>query len=527
MISQKQETISFNIVNFPHSKKLFLGLGAKSNFICEKLNIPLLSQKQQVDKNQRANFKLYTDVNENSRMLGRYQHTQRFKIQTSLHVNEQLDNKEQIWRDKDMQTKRGSSQQNYVERKSSEGSASKIKKVFKDRMSYIPYDQSYQQDLQIKENYEYENRRISSSFVDKNSDHINIPRIKLSHNTVIVRNEKNQSISNQIYNKQEIIENLKIRRIQIKRLRLKSIALLVIAVCKLSKKYRLVLLKRNQAIQHFKKLKLPHLNYLQFFGQRQIKQQFQNFTENLFSKISSLLISDNYNKGLIEILKQNEEMILDFQQQQLCYFIKLLLQDLELITRKNVLPPFIIHSLNLSLFRGKQTQTSQFVSNRTQFYSQTVFSLNPEQQGLIASEYLIFTIILPIILEIANKQVFSQSNRQMNFSFSFIALPILLTDFFINHFKNLPKIQNPNVKPVQLVLNVLEDKEIPLKTQLITSSKLESDEELMISGNFKKQFVYSIFNEKPKYKFQMNQLFSKIIKNIEAQIDIENAKFNL
>ncbi|CAK79740.1 unnamed protein product (macronuclear) [Paramecium tetraurelia] len=526
MISQKQETISFNIVNFPLSKELLLGVGAKSNFICDKLNIPLLSQKQQVDKSQRANFKLFTDVNQSYRMLGKHHHTQRLKIQTSLCVNDQMENKE-IWRDKDMSTKRRLSQQNQAQRISLEGSTSKIKNVLKDRMSYLPFDQSYQQDLQIKENREYENRRVKSQFVVKKSDHIIIPRIKLFNNTLIVRNEKNQSISNQIYNKQEIINKLNIQRIQVKRLRLKIIALLVIAICKLSKKYRLVLFKRNQEMQHFRKLKMPHLKFLQFFGQRQIKQQFQNFTENLFSKITSLLTSENYNKGLIEILKQKEEMILDFQQQQLCYFIKLLLQDLELITRKNVLPPFINHSLNLSLFRGKQTQTSQFVSNRTQFYSKTVVSLNSEQQGLIASEYLIFTIILPIILEIANKQVFTQSNRQMNFSFSFIALPILLTDFFTNHFKNLPKIQNPNVKPIQLILTVLEDQEIPLKTQLITSSILESDEELMISGNFKKQFVYSIFNEKPKYKFQMNQLFSKIIKNIETQIDIENAQFDL
>ncbi|CAD8173960.1 unnamed protein product [Paramecium pentaurelia] len=526
MKTQTNETISFNILNFPSSKEFLQGFMMNNNHICQKLNIPLLQKKKYLEKNQRVRFQLFSNPIEIESMQQRNQQTQRLKLQTSFQINEQMENniQELISRDKDMQIKRRFTQSHQI-KKPFEIQTLKILNTNRDRMQSMPTE-SFQFGFQILENQKNDTRRQKSLFVESNSKQNQIPKISLSNNNKKIRNQSIKGIFNQIIHQRETIDHAKIKmRLVVKKLRLKVIAILIMAVLKLSKKYKLVLLKRNQALLHFKKLKTLHLNHLNKYQQRIIKQQYQNFIEKLFSKIIKLLNSQNYIKDFSEIFNKKQELIVDFQKQRLCYFIKLLFQDLELITRKNFLPPCILHSLNLSLFYGKHTQTSQFVSNRTQFYSKTVHSLNQDQKVLIALEYLIFTLILPNLLEITNKQVYTDSDLQMNFQFYFIAIPVLLTVFFTNHFKKLQKIKNSNVKPIQLILNVQEEEgNSPMKTQLITSSKLETDEELIISGDFKFNFVYKIFYEKPKWKIQMSTLFSQIVKNIEALIDIQNAE---
>ncbi|CAK64189.1 unnamed protein product (macronuclear) [Paramecium tetraurelia] len=322
----------------------------------------------------------------------------------------------------------------------------------------------------------------------------------------------------------EIINNPRGKyRLVIKKLRLKIVALFVRAALRFSRKYKITFQKRNQALEHFSKLKQPHLIHFKTMGERHIKFFYRTFVEQVFSKIIKLLKTEEYIKDYTYILKQKQEMILDFQKQRLCFFIKLIFQDLELITRKNLIPGFMMDCLNLCLFSKKNTQTSLFVANRTKFYSKTVHSLNQQQKVLIALEFLIFTVIIPNALDIANQYESVNENQQAIIQLYFISIVMLLSGFFTNYFKDLPKIQSSNVKPVQLQLKVSEDQEDnPVQTQLIISQDLEQNDELVLSGDLKINFINKNFSDKPNFQKDMGKLFSKIVTNVGAIIDISN-----
>ncbi|CAD8072484.1 unnamed protein product [Paramecium sonneborni] len=303
------------------------------------------------------------------------------------------------------------------------------------------------------------------------------------------------------------------------------IVIVVFAILKLSKKYKKILEKRKIANKHFQAQEESHIKFINLFGIQQHSIQHRKFVDLLFQKIHRITKEQTYLQECQNIKSMRVEIRQDVQKQRLCFLIKILFQDLELITRKNIIPPFILHSLNLCLFSGKHTQTSQFVINRTKFYSKTVYSLNSQQKVLIALEYLIFTIIAPNILDIANELDQKIQDCSIITLFYFIAFTGVLMAIFTKQFEKLNKIQNSNIKPIQRVIQLKKNNQgFPCFAIFSVNNKIDENENKIIIGGFEYSAIIDLIQSKPFWTVQISKLFSKIVSNIGDLIDITNVQ---
>ncbi|CAD8066212.1 unnamed protein product [Paramecium sonneborni] len=333
------------------------------------------------------------------------------------------------------------------------------------------------------------------------------PSVQLQIWNNMIINKKNQAKN------QFIIRNKKFR----------IIVFVVIAVLELSKKYKIIFEEREIARVHFLAQKEPHKHFINYFGIKQHKTQHRKFVDSLLSKILTIYKDQKYIQECENIQNQKTAIRKDIQIQRLCFFIKLLFQDLELITRKNIIPKFILHSLNLCLFAGKNTQTSQFVANRTKFYSKTVHSLTSQQKVLIALEYLIFTIIIPNLLEIANELDKTSYDCFYVTLFHFIAFTGVLMVQFTKQFENLNKIRNSNVKPIQRIIQLKKnDQGLPCIANFIINDKIDEDENKITAGGFEYSGILELYESKPFWRVKISKLFSKVVSNIGDLINIAN-----
>ncbi|CAK64188.1 unnamed protein product (macronuclear) [Paramecium tetraurelia] len=342
--------------------------------------------------------------------------------------------------------------------------------------------------------------------------------------TIILRKSK-PSVPNQIWDNLDLFKKEEAKpQLKIRNRRLRIIVFVVIAVLGLSKKYKKIFQERQIAREHFQMQQGPHLKYINFFGIKQHKFQFRKFVDSLLQKIIMIQKDQKYIKECINIQREKDIIRKDAQKQKLCFFIKLILQDLELITRKNIVPGFIHHFLNLCLFSGKTTQTSQFVANRTKFYSKTVHSLTSEQKLLIALEFLIFTIIIPNLLDIASE--LDQTNKEsfLITLFHFIGIIGVLMVLFTKHFeRKFEKIDGSNVKPIQRVIHLKKNEQgLPCVATFSISDTIDQDEKKIIQGGFEYAGILELFEQKPYWGEKISNQFNKIAKNIGELIDITN-----
>ncbi|CAD8149419.1 unnamed protein product [Paramecium octaurelia] len=524
MKNYNQDSVSFNILSCPSSERQQKIKVTPNTLMTQRLNIPLISQNSQQQKSYANRPKMFKQICDYPQLQPSNQNTQAFKMKTSVEPYEKIENnrKYQSIIQKDFQRDRTLTNQQLHYKKPID--------IYKYQTDTTNRDQKTSMLVQpLEQNFPI----IQSSEFNPYRENTTLPIYNHKKNTIQFTNNssKNRSytlngIPQRGNQQHEIINKPRGKyRLVIKKLRLKIVVLFVLAALRFSRKYKITFKKRNQALEHFNKLKKPHLTHFSTMGERQIKFFYRTFVEQIFSKIIKLLKSEDYIKDYTEILKQKQEMILDFQKQRLCFFIKLIFQDLELITRKNLIPEFMVDCLNLSLFSRKNTQTSLFVANRTKFYSKTVHSLNQQQKMLITLEFLIFAVIIPNALDIANQYECVNENHQAIVQLYFISIVMLLTGFFTNYFKDLPKIQSSNVKPVQLLLKVSEDQDDnPVQTRIIVSQELEQNEELILSGDLKINFIDKNFSDKPNFQKDMGKLFSKIVTNVGAIIDISNVE---
>ncbi|CAD8088008.1 unnamed protein product [Paramecium sonneborni] len=315
---------------------------------------------------------------------------------------------------------------------------------------------------------------------------------------------------------------LRKRRIQIKKSKLKSKFIFVLAVIRISKKYRTKLKERASGTLNLDQQKIVHQKYIDQFGIKNVKHLQKSFIQGIFSKLNSFFQDIQYIKEC-ELLQRNEnKKNKDLKKQRFCQFVSVFLQILEIVTKQNVIPPLIIHQLNLNFYKTNNTQSSLFVINRACYYSTLIYSIKKDQQLLIATEYLIFSQIIPSILEIFNEVSFKNLEHR-NVSLCYLTAMIeLIQIYFVDYFLNLEKITEKNVKPIQRIFDLkIEENTNIFKPEIIYNSNINSDETIIIEQGFDRQNLQVLQKSKPYWDEKMKQKFSKIISNIEQLILIK------
>ncbi|CAD8164629.1 unnamed protein product [Paramecium pentaurelia] len=363
---------------------------------------------------------------------------------------------------------------------------------------------------------------------DKNKKNNILPNLNRQNRIYSVLNDlqlqqmldKDDSIDN-ITEQQQLL--FRKRKTQQKKSMLRKRIIVVLAVIRISKKYRVILKERAQKTQNLDQQKSVHQKYLDQFRTKNLQYHQKDFADGIFKKLNSILLDKKYIKECEQISRLQDFIQKDIKKQRFCQFISLFLQSLEIATNQNVLPPVIVHQLNLNFFKTNNTQSCLFVLNRACYYSTLIQKITKKQQLLIATEYLIFQLVIPNIFQIL-KDMKIKSVEHNNQTLSYLtALTEMVQMFFVDYFKQLEKVSSKNVKPIQRILQLdIDDNSGIANSEVIITSKINQDETIIIENGFDKSSIKELQSCKPYWDEKMKSRFIKIISNIEKHILIKN-----
>ncbi|CAD8065169.1 unnamed protein product [Paramecium primaurelia] len=363
---------------------------------------------------------------------------------------------------------------------------------------------------------------------DKNQKNNLLPNLNRQNRIYSVLNDLQLQ---QMLDKDDSIDNItelqkslfRKRKTQQKKSMLRKRIIVVLAVIRISKKYRVILKERAQKTQNLDQQKSVHQKYLDQFRTKNLQYHQKDFADGIFKKLNSILLDKKYIKECEQISRLQDFIQKDIKKQRFCQFISLFLQSLEIATNQNVLPLVIVHQLNLNFFKTNNTQSCLFVLNRACYYSTLIQKITKKQQLLIATEYLLFQLVIPNIFQIL-KDMKIKSVEHNNQTLSYLtALTEMVQMLFVDYFKNLEQVSSKNAKPIQRILLLdIDDNSGIANSEVIITSKINQDETIIIENGFDKSSIKELQSCKPYWDEKMKSRFIKIISNIEKHILIKN-----
>ncbi|CAD8075486.1 unnamed protein product [Paramecium sonneborni] len=357
---------------------------------------------------------------------------------------------------------------------------------------------------------------------------------KISESNIVNRQRRVYSVIDQSFlqksdNLDETIDdnldqkiNLRKRRTQIKKCKLKIRLIFVLAVVRISRKYIVQLKERASGVSNLDQQKVVHQKFIDQFGIKNLKYQQKAFAEGIFSKLNSIFQNQKYIKECEEVQRNSDILNRDLKKQRFCQFVSFFLETLDIVTNQQVMSPVLIHLMNLNFFKTNNTQTSLFVANRARYYTIYMHEMTKDQQLLIASEYLLFSQIIPNIFEVFN-DLNAKTLEHKNQTLSYLtALCELIQIYFVDNFANLEKIKNKNVRPIQRTFQLQTEENTGFsKAEVIYTSTINSNESIIVEKGFDRSNIKELQNSKPYWDEKMKQKFSKILSNIEKMILIK------
>ncbi|CAK74765.1 unnamed protein product (macronuclear) [Paramecium tetraurelia] len=313
------------------------------------------------------------------------------------------------------------------------------------------------------------------------------------------------------------------RKAQFKRYQLRKRIIVVLAVIRISRKHRLILKERALYSTSLDQSKSVHQKYLDQFRTKNLLYHQKEFAEGIFKKLNSSILDKKYLKECQEISMFQDSVQKDIKKQRFCQLALLLLQSLEIATQQNVLPQVIVHLLNLNFYKSSTSQSCLFVSKRACYYTAFVCKITRKQQLLLATEFLMFQTIIPNIFSIF-KDMNIKDIEHNNQTLSYLsALTQIVQILFIDYFKDLELVKTKNVHPIQRILKLNIDENTGLgASEIIISSKINTDETVVIENGFDKSSILELQDSKPYWDEKIKSRFAKIVSNIEKHILIQN-----
>ncbi|CAD8160985.1 unnamed protein product [Paramecium octaurelia] len=313
------------------------------------------------------------------------------------------------------------------------------------------------------------------------------------------------------------------RKSQFKKYQLRKRIIVVLAVIRISGQYRQILKERAQYSTGLDQQKSVFQKYIDQFRTKNLQYHQKDFAEGIFKKLNSSILEKKYIKECQEISMLQESVQKDIKKQRFCQLVLLLLQSLEIATKQNVLPPVIVHLLNLNFFKSSTSQSCLFVSKRACYYTTFVCKITRQQQLIIATEYLMFQSIIPNIFSIF-KDMKIKDIEHNNQTLSYLsALAQMVQILFVDYFKDLQLVKNRNVNPIQRILKLNIDENTGFgESEIIISQKINTDESVIIENGFDKSSILELQDSKPYWDQKIKSRFAKIVSNIEKHILIQN-----
>ncbi|CAD8111081.1 unnamed protein product [Paramecium sonneborni] len=314
------------------------------------------------------------------------------------------------------------------------------------------------------------------------------------------------------------IEQL-MERIDKQRKKLKVVFLFIFSLMAITKKYQLLKKEEKQKIILLNNKLQSCQKIINSNEIRSIEIQQEYFISIISNKVLHYLNSQTYINECNQIDEfTNPIQNMDLKQLRIQCFSKLIYQNLELLTRESNFPELLKCQLITSLFKTSKQQTSFFVGKRCNFYQGNQIYLQKEQKLAIAMEFLLFQIIIPKFVQIVN----NLPTQSKNYKFQTQEIIILIASFmhrqFVNKFKKMKKVKNPNGYMVNRQLNIQYQQD-GLFWNEITISNNAGDNNVVLEGLLEQEKLQFIENANPRWKQQLDILFEKILQNIEALIN--------
>ncbi|CAD8099690.1 unnamed protein product [Paramecium sonneborni] len=478
----------------------------------EYFNLPMISTKSTIGNNKNNGFKPNTisvieDLNRNNHQYS--QKNPNIPLKQLLGLTE----KDQECQTQDLlekyyQNKKIVQERNLEKRKQNR---IQIEEKSSKQRCYSLYQTNVQNFDNSTESLKHSLRRYTKIEEDKYNS------ISLNQSTIINHFPLYQD---QVIFNHQIKENERLRSsTNNSRRKLKAVFLFVFSSMVISKNYSLRKKEEKKTITLLNKKLQSCQKVINSNGIKSIEAQQQQFVQIISNKVVHYLKSQTYIDECNSIDEiSNPIQNKDWKKLRVQCFSRLIYQNLELLTRECNIPELIKCQLIASLFKTSKQETSYFVGERCHFYQANKIHIEREQKLAIATEFLLFQIIIPNLLQIVNNLPTYNQKYKIQTQQIIVIIASLLHKQFVNRFQNMRKLKNPNGNMVYKKLSIQYQKD-GLFCNEINIQQNTGDNNEVLEGLLQNEKLEQLEGLKPIWKEQLDTLFEKILQNVETLIN--------
>ncbi|CAD8072478.1 unnamed protein product [Paramecium sonneborni] len=249
------------------------------------------------------------------------------------------------------------------------------------------------------------------------------------------------------------------------------------------------------------------------YDQAQSQSIISNWVNKITLRIYQGMNGDEMKKVFSQNFNPNQLESQEILKKWLIYFSILFFKNVEQHTRQESMPDFLCFMMTLQLYHYQNKTASLFVVRRTTYLNANVFSLSEKEIQLITSEFILFSVIIPEIINQDKKQNYFNQQHKIQCRQIFFQVFSLLQILFMSSFLDLSEVKSTNkIKVLQKRITTNE------KTQ---EMKFEQDDQIdqsqaIIEGLEKKQKFEKIQKQNAGILEDLKRFLDIILDNISG-----------
>ncbi|CAD8103376.1 unnamed protein product [Paramecium primaurelia] len=270
--------------------------------------------------------------------------------------------------------------------------------------------------------------------------------------------------------------------------------------------------KEKQQQEQNKKAKLL-FKEIKKYTQVQSQDIIKNWVSKITLRIYQGMIGEEMKKVFSQNFNPNQVENQEIQKKWLIYFLILFFKNVEQHTRQDSMPDFLCFMMTLQLYSYQNKTASLYIVKRTTYLNGNVFSLSEKEIQMITSEFILFSIIIPEIINQDQKQKYFNQQHQTQCRQIFLHIFSLLQILFISTFCDLPEIKQTNkIKVIQKRI---------IQNQQTMELKFEQDDQIDLSqaivvGLEKKQKYEKLYKQNTEVLDDLKRFLEIILENISG-----------
>ncbi|CAD8066214.1 unnamed protein product [Paramecium sonneborni] len=186
------------------------------------------------------------------------------------------------------------------------------------------------------------------------------------------------------------------------------------------------------------------------FNQAQSQDIIRNWVSTITLKIYQGMIGEDMKKVFSQNFNPNQIESQERRKKWLIYFMIQFFKNVEQHTRHENMPEFLCFMMTLQLYHYQNKTASLFVVRRTTYLNSNIFQLSQREIQLITSEYILFSILIPEIINQDSKQRYFNEQHKIQCRQIIKLIFSILQILFMSLFFQMPQMKSTNkIKVIQ------------------------------------------------------------------------------